>query len=208
MLRRRAGVAAALAAAGRGLALFPLPPGARLPTPGWQRQCTTDPGKVARLAALGNLGVGCRASDVVALDLDRHPGEANGIARFAAACAAAGARWPDTFTVATPHGGLHLYFAAAGRPIPSISGGRTGLGPGIDTRGPGVRSGGYLLAPGSHVAGGLYALEHDAPVAVLPEWLAPLLDRVPPASPKRTASGRGRALPRPPLPQARSRRVR
>lgn len=50
------GVDAALAAAARGLALFPLPPGGRRPAPGWQRQCTTDPEQVARMAAAGNGG--------------------------------------------------------------------------------------------------------------------------------------------------------
>ncbi|WP_018503837.1 bifunctional DNA primase/polymerase [Parafrankia discariae] len=109
---RTSGVDAALTAAARGLALFPLPPGGRRPAPGWQRHCTKDPGRVAQLAAAGTLGVGCRASDIVVLDLDRHPGEADGIAGFAATCAAYGAPWPNTFTVRTPRGGLHLYFAA------------------------------------------------------------------------------------------------
>ncbi|CUU60799.1 Bifunctional DNA primase/polymerase, N-terminal [Parafrankia irregularis] len=175
-MRIGSGVDAALAAAARGLALFPLAPGSRQPAPGWQRHCTTDPGQVAQLASAGTaLGVGCRASDIVVLDLDRHPGEPDGIAGFAAACAAHGARWPDTFTVRTPRGGLHVYFAAAGRPIASTSGGRTLLGPGIDTRGPGRRSGGYLLAPGSRTTTGRYLIEHDRPITPLPAWLVRLL---------------------------------
>ncbi len=166
------GVDAALAAAARGLALFALPPGGRRPEPGWQRRTTTDPARVAVMAAAGNVGVGCRASDVVGIDLDRHGGDADGIAAFAATCARSGQRWPDTFTVRTPHGGLHLYFAAQGRPIPSRSGGRSGLGPGIDTRGPGRHCGGYLLAPGSRVAGLPYVITRDVPIAPLPTWLA------------------------------------
>jgi hypothetical protein len=39
-------VDAALAAAARGLALFPLPPEGRVPAPGWQRQCATDPDRI------------------------------------------------------------------------------------------------------------------------------------------------------------------
>lgn len=165
------GVDAALAAAARGLALFALPPGGRRPAPGWQRRTTTDPQRVAVMAAAGNLGVGCRASDVVGIDLDRRGGDVDGIAAFAATCASSGECWPDTFTVRTPHG-LHLYFAARGRPVLSRSGGRSGLGPGIDTRGPGRHAGGYLLAPGSCVAALPYVITRDVPVAPLPTWLA------------------------------------
>lgn len=169
--------AAALAAAARGLALFPLPQGGRRPAPGWQRQCTTDPDRVALMAAAGNVGVGCRASRVVALDLDRHAGGANGAASFAAACASHGTSWPDTFTVRTPHGGMHLYFRVpAGRVIGSTSGGRSGLGPGIDTRGPGRYSGGYLVGPGSIVDGAPYVIERDTAIQELPAWLSSLLE--------------------------------
>jgi len=177
------GVDAAQAAAARGLALFELPPGGRRPGPGWHHQVSTDPDWIRTvLAAGGNLGVGCRASNVIGLDLDRHRSpdateEADGAAVFAAACTAHAQAWPHTFTVATPHGGLHLYFRAGGRPIASTSGGRSGLGPGIDTRGPGRRLGGYLMAPGSLVAAGAYTVELDAPVMDLPPWLAAVLER-------------------------------
>jgi hypothetical protein len=50
---------------------------------------------------VGNLGVGCRASDVVALDLDRRVG-VDGAAVFAAACAACRQGWPGTFTEIEP----------------------------------------------------------------------------------------------------------
>lgn len=176
------GVDAALAAAARGLALFPLPAGGRRPEPGWHQRCTTDPGRVRRMWAAGNVGVGCRASDVVGLDLDRHAG-VDGAASFAAACAAHGAAWPDTLTIRTPHGGLHLYFRAGRRPIGSRSGGRTGLGPGVDTRGPGRRAGGYLVGPGSTVGGVAYVVERDLAVAELPMWLADLLTSAPTTAP-------------------------
>jgi Bifunctional DNA primase/polymerase, N-terminal len=164
-------VAAALAAAARGLALFPLPPGGRIPAPGWQRQCTSDPVAVAAMAAAGNVGVGCRASGIVALDLDRH-GDVDGLAVLAALCARAGRPWPSTLAVATPRDGLHLYFRAGSAPVPS---GRRW--PGIDVRAPGYRTGGYLVGPGSIVPAGAYALVHDVPVAPLPAWLAGPLTR-------------------------------
>lgn len=72
------------------------------------------------MAETGNVGVGCRASDVVGLDLDRHRDGHDGVASFAAVFAAHGdASWPDTLTVRTPSGGLHVYFRAGGRALPS-----------------------------------------------------------------------------------------
>jgi hypothetical protein len=79
--------------------------------------------------------------------------------------------------VATPSDGLHLYFRVpAGRIITSTSGGRSGLGPGIDTRGPGRGGrGGYLIGLGSVVDGRPYIVDRDIPIAELPGWLADLL---------------------------------
>nr|WSX54167.1 bifunctional DNA primase/polymerase [Streptomyces sp. NBC_00974] len=83
---------------------------------------------------------------------------------------------PETFTVATPSGGRHLrYRAPMGCTIGSTSGRRTALGPGIDIRGPGHRSGGYLVGTGSHVDGRPYGIVRDVPVAPLPDWFAALL---------------------------------
>ncbi|MFE0107079.1 bifunctional DNA primase/polymerase [Streptomyces sp. NPDC059009] len=164
--------AAAVDLAQRGLGVFPLPPGGRRPTAGgWSTRCLTDPGRVRQLWCDGdNIGVGCRASAIVALDLDV---EDDGQAVLAARCAARGEPWPDTLTVRTPSGGLHLYFRAPeGCTIGSSSGGRTALGPGIDVRGPGRRSGGYLIGPGSVVAGTAYVIDHDAPLRDLPGWIA------------------------------------
>jgi hypothetical protein len=166
-----------VAAAGRGLALFPLPPGGRVPRPGWQRQCTARTDLAAVMAAAGNVGVGCRASGAVALDLDRHPGEADGVAAFAAASAGHGG-WPGTFTVATPSG-LHLYFLAPAWPVAN----GPGPWPGTDVRAPGRRTGGYLVGPGSVVGGAVYAVEADVPIAPLPGWLAELLGGGVPARP-------------------------
>ncbi|WP_411575120.1 bifunctional DNA primase/polymerase [Streptomyces fradiae] len=161
----------------RGLAVFPLPAGGRVPARGWQGLATRDEAALPELLADGrNVGVSCRASGVVALDLDVHG--ADGQAVFAELAARLGEPWPETLTVATPSGGRHLYFAAPdGCTTGSVSGGRTALGPGIDVRGPGLRSGGYLVGPGSVVGGGRYAVERDVPVAALPGWIAARLPR-------------------------------
>ncbi|MFI8451552.1 bifunctional DNA primase/polymerase [Streptomyces erythrochromogenes] len=153
-------IAAAARAMDRGLALFPIPAGSRVPAPGWQRRATLDQAELAQLLDDGgNVGVGCRASRVVALDLDDPAGGMED--------------WPETFTVSTPRTGLHLYFRVpADCTIGSFSGLQSPLGLGIDVRGPGRRSGGYLVGPGSVVGGLPYLVVHDVPVVPLPGWLA------------------------------------
>lgn len=167
--------AAAVDLVRRGLAVFPLPPGGRRPAgSGWHARCLTEPSRVRAVWREGdNIGVGCRASRVVGLDLDV---EGDGQAGLAALAARIGQDWPDTLTVRTPSGGLHLYFRAPGDcTIASLSGGRTALGQGIDVRGPGRRSGGYLIGPGSIVNGTPYVISRDVAILELPGWIA---DRV------------------------------
>jgi Bifunctional DNA primase/polymerase, N-terminal len=158
----------------RGLAVFPLPPGSKAAAPGWHRQCSTDLTMAAGWPAGSNTGVGCRASSIVGLDLDRHAGKPDGVASFACLVGELGAGWPSTFTVATPSGGLHLYFRVpAGLVVPSAA----GIWPGVDTRGPGLRLGGYLAGPGSVVGGRRYEIARDEPIAELSAWLAALITR-------------------------------
>ncbi|TDT93303.1 bifunctional DNA primase/polymerase-like protein [Streptomyces sp. 846.5] len=155
----------------RDLAVFPLPIGGRVPERGWQRLATLDETMLPELLTGHGIGIGCRASRVVALDLDVH-GDDDGPGMLATLAGRLGKTVPDTFTVATPSGGLHLYFrVSADCTIGSGSGART-LGPGIDVRGPGRRTGGYLVGPGSHVNGQPYTISLDVPVAPLPEWIA------------------------------------
>lgn len=164
-----------LAVTALGLAVFALPPGSKRAAPGWHGRCTADPAAVAASWRPGdNIGVGCRASGIVGVDLDRHDGGPDGGETFAVLCARARASWPSTLTVATAHGGLHLYFRApAGVPVPSA----ISRWPGIDIRGPGYRLGGYLAGPGSVVDGRPYVIERDVPIAGLPAWLAAALTR-------------------------------
>jgi hypothetical protein len=162
------------AAAALGLAVFALPPGSKDAPPGWHQRATRNLAELARRWPAGsNIGVSCRASGMVGVDLDRHAGGADGVAGFAALCEQLGESWPDTLTVATPNRGLHLYFRAPPAvPIGSTSGGVSPLGPGIDTRGPGRRTGGYLVGPGSVVDGRRYTVVRAGPIASLPTWLS------------------------------------
>ncbi|HEY3958711.1 MAG TPA: bifunctional DNA primase/polymerase, partial [Streptosporangiaceae bacterium] len=119
-----------------------------------------------------NTGVGCRASSIVGLDLDRHEGKPDGVASFARLCGEHGAGWPSTFTVATPSGGLHLYFRVSpGEGLASV----IGWLPGVDVRGPGRKAGGYLAGPGSITPAGQYVIAAGIEAAPLPRWLSPLL---------------------------------
>ena len=170
-------LAAARAAVARGLAVFPLPIGGRVPERGWQRQATLLPERLPELLAGRGVGIGCRASHAVALDLDVH-GDEDGPGVLEALAARLGEAVPETFTVGTPSGGRHLYFRAPeGCTIGSSSGGRARLGPGIDVRGPGRRSGGYLVGPGSVIGGHPYVITRNVPLAPLPAWIADLLSR-------------------------------
>ncbi|MCY0947293.1 bifunctional DNA primase/polymerase [Streptomyces antarcticus] len=172
-------LAAARTTIDRGLAVFSLPLGGRIPEPGWQLKATLLPERLPGLLTGRGVGIGCRASGAVALDLDVHEGQ-DGPGVLAALADRLGVAVPETFTVATPSGGRHLYFRAPmGCTIGSMSGGRTRLGPGIDVRGPGNRSGGYLVGPGSVIAGRPYRILLDVPVAPLPTWIADRLDSRP-----------------------------
>jgi len=70
---------------------------------------------------------------------------------------------PDTFTVRTPSGGLHLYF----KHRDGFKNSTDKLANGIDTRG----DGGYIMAPGSLINGIYYTVEKQDPFADMPDWI-------------------------------------
>ncbi|GAA3759635.1 hypothetical protein HDA32_004731 [Spinactinospora alkalitolerans] len=187
-----------LAAAKRGWYVFPLVCGGKQPVRrfcDWERHATTDPDLIVRFWSGGafNYGIACGPSGLVVIDLDTpKPGETappewsregitDGADVFAALAEThAGGELPlDTFTVRTRRGGLHLYYAAPAGVQYRNTAGRTpkGLGWLIDTR----AHGGYVVGPGSHVAGadasGPYTVENAAPPAPLPAWLGALLPK-------------------------------
>lgn len=111
---------------------------------------------------------------------EQYAGVASGVDVLKSIAAAAGAEWPETYTVITPSGGVHLYFwqPADGPLIGCATGdGRTAphLGPLIDVRG----IGGYVIAAGSYSAaqGVAYRKTDDSPnqPQPLPGWLLELL---------------------------------
>jgi hypothetical protein len=95
------------------------------------------------------------------LDIDRKNGK-DGLRELIAYADAAGVDLPDTRTVRTPSGGLHLYFRwDESRPV----GNRAGVLPGLDVRG----KGGFVCAGGAYGTIG-----PDAPVCA-PDWLFALV---------------------------------
>lgn len=82
-------------------------------------------------------------------------------------------RLPETYTVGTPHGGMHYYFVLPDfEPTNRVGTGRAGgLPKGIDVRG----RGGQVVAPPSVRDGRPYTVLLDAAVSAAPEWLVDML---------------------------------
>jgi hypothetical protein len=110
----------------------------------------------------------------------------------------AGATWPDTYTVTTPSGGLHLYYRQPeDGPVIGCATGAGGnperptpphIGPLVDVRG----LGGYVIAAGSYSTAQGRPYERVSAPDVLPQplpgWLLELLrPAAPPAAPPRPA---------------------
>jgi hypothetical protein len=167
---------------------------------GWEQRAMVDPEKVrwywtSRRYRGCNVGVAVGRAGLVGIDLDLpKPGDAppfppwnrpdvtSGEDVFLLLCDQAGQVPPvDTFTVATPSGGTHLYYRApAGIELRNTAGNESGTGLGwkIDTR----AGGGQLVAPGSVVEGRRYRVVLDVDPVPLPAWLVDRL-KAPPALP-------------------------
>lgn len=116
----------------------------------WRGHATDDDAQLdAWLAAGYGLALDCGASGVTVVDPDGQEGLATWEQLKAEGV-------PDTYTVRTPRGGLHLYFE--GEAPSSVQ----KLGPKVDTRG----LGGYVVFDGPG-----YELINDVPLAPLPAWI-------------------------------------
>ena len=158
---------------------------------GWEPRATTDPRRIRRAWTRTpyNIGIACGPSRLVVVDLDtpkpgdtpppewRIPGVRIGADVLAVLCDRAGQPYPAaTYTVSTPSGGTHLYFAApGGLELRNTTGANGGLGWLVDTR----AAGGLVVATGSIVNGRPYTVTHDVLPAPLPRWLAERLTPAP-----------------------------
>ncbi|MFD8071605.1 bifunctional DNA primase/polymerase [Streptomyces sp. NPDC059718] len=194
---RPALLSAALFAAERGWAVFPLRPGSKRPAlhgettcPGtgscaaghrkWEQRATTDPERIRATWSQGpfNVGIATGPSRLLVVDLDmpKHNSSADapsGAATFRALCARAGKAVPTTYRTRTASGGEHLYFTTPpGIRLTNTAG---TVGPLVDTR----AWGGYVVAAGSETPSGRYEAV-GGPVAVpLPRWLQSILEPAP-----------------------------
>jgi hypothetical protein len=173
----------ALYLAAMGWHVFPLAPGTkRQPAvKDWENRATTDPDRIRRCwtADRWNIGIATGPSGLVVVDLDM-PKEGDtgpdGPTAFAALAAERGGPVPDTYTVATPSGGSHRYFASP--PGVRLRNTAKHLCPNVDTR----AGGGYVVGPGSVTEQGGYGLADDTDPALLPAWLVQAIVEKPAAA--------------------------
>ncbi|ADU08658.1 Bifunctional DNA primase/polymerase [Micromonospora sp. L5] len=191
---------AALGHAARGWRVFPLRPDDKRPAfpdhaaddctgrdprcraghVGWEARATTDPDRIRRAWSARPYGIGlaCGPSRLVVVDLDTPKtggaGGRDGLTVLAELAAAHAATIDPTYTVTTGRGGTHLYYRHPDTG-PALRNTAGTLGPMVDTR----AHGGYVVAPGSTVAGRPYTVDLDTDLAPLPGWLAALLAPAP-----------------------------
>lgn len=189
---------AALLYASRGWHVFPLIPGSKRPAcpghpaarcdrsdpwcrhghKGWEDRATTSDARILRAWSSRPYGIGiaCGPSRLLVVDTDQPKPDDQADADPASTGEATLARLeaqhrsvlPATYTVATPSGGLHRYYAL---PEGLVLGNTAGqLGPLVDTRG----AGGYVVAAPT-VVGRPYTVIEDRQPTLLPDWLAHLL---------------------------------
>jgi hypothetical protein len=166
---------AALAYAERGLLVYPVSPGSKVPLAGTRgiHSGTTDPDIISGWWQRQdcNLGVVCgKASNLLVLDVDPRNGGDASLRRLLAEHGPL----PLTVVVRTPSGGAHywLRYPADGGAMPSSAG---RVGSGLDVKG----DGGGVVAPPSWRSEGVYEFAirdrtTPIPIADPPEWLVTL----------------------------------
>jgi hypothetical protein len=164
----------ALAYASRGLAVFPLAPGTKVPMAGSRgyHDATTDPDQIRRWwtdTPDANIGIALgERSGVWVLDIDRKNGK-DGFAHLDRYEAEHG-QLPPTRVGGTPNGGGgHYYFlcTAASKALRNRAYTVDGKESGIDVK----TTGGYVVAPPSSIPEGQYVLLTDHAIAEAPESL-------------------------------------
>lgn len=163
--------------------VFPVGPNKAPLIKGWQDAATSDPKVIEQWEIMGakawGIPTGARNGlFVIDLDVNKKTGERSG--ELALSQVERYAHLLRKINVRTPSGGAHIYFQ-------HFDGAKntTGkLGPKIDTRG----EGGYVVAPGSEVAGGVYQGKFPV-LEPVPFGIRALLLRQPPA-PRPSATDR------------------
>jgi hypothetical protein len=168
-----------------GFHLFPITFMSKVPAvKSWQTEATNDPDTIGLWSVLykwGNVGISCEKSNLVVIDLDkfksqeipekyRLEGVKDASDILCVELEKVGKYFPtDTYSVATPSGGRHLYYRNEGEPIKNAVSvnGMTG----IDLRG----VGGYVVAEGSKNEKGIYEALEPRVIQVLPDYLREII---------------------------------
>lgn len=155
-------LAAALAWAQRGFAVFPLRENSKKPVHGedWNNIATTDPERIRQLwtdlVTKGeyDYNIGCACTDMVVIDVDVKDGK-DGVGDYLQM----GGVW-DTLLVRTPTGGYHCYFYGPDSSNASLSNA-------VDVR----SHRGYVVAPGSTIDGMAYEIVADNAMRWVPDTI-------------------------------------
>jgi RecA-family ATPase len=161
----------AIALGKAGYNVFPLIENGKIPAVGaWQQRATSDEAEIRKLwtehdpvlnvTRVKPYNIGIHTKDLLVLDVDAKNGK-KGLHSLAELDTFEGV--PDTFTVETPTGGLHLYF----KPEAPVGNSAGKLGAGLDVRG----DGGYVVGPGSTIDGKPYSVRKLVVTAEAPAWL-------------------------------------
>lgn len=176
-----------------GLHVFPLEANGKRPdgrlAPHGLHDATADAGQIRawwRKTRDANVGIATgEVSGIVVLDVDGP----EGLDAWDALMTDGREEIASSFLVTTPRGGVHVYLAHPGRPVPNSAG---KLAPNVDVRG----DGGYVVAPPSQLEDGRRWrqwtgqgcegwIDGTAQLAPMPEWVSPL---VRPESVRRTGT--------------------
>jgi hypothetical protein len=187
-------LAAALAYAGRGFAVFPVPPDSKKSyksakySNGARWGASSDPAEVRRdFTHWPNARIGIptgAVNGIVVVETDTIEGHGIDGAALLAKLEADHGALPDTLTACSPSGSLHRYFLHPGRDI-RIKTTASVIGSGVDVRG----DGGMVIAPPSvNLDGRAYRWINKLPVVAMPRWLVELTRDKPPSISQRAVA--------------------
>jgi hypothetical protein len=186
---------AALEYAGRGVAVFPVPPDAKRSYKSAEHSngrawgTTRDAGEICRdfmRWPKARIGIPTGAvSGIVVIETDTVEGHGVDGAIAIAELEAAHGALPVTLQAISPSGSLHRYFRHPGALV-KIRTTASELGRGIDMRG----DGGMVIAPPSaNLDGRRYRWVNKLPIADMPAWLVELTRDKPPTISQRAVAG-------------------
>jgi hypothetical protein len=195
-------LAAALAYAGRGLAVFPACAAVKKShkaadhSNGARWGATSDPAEIRRDFARWpdcRVGIPTGAGNrIVVIETDTPQGHGTNGAALLAKLEAEHGALPDTLTACSPSGSLHRYFLHPGNRI-KIKTTASVIGAGIDIRG----DGGMVIAPPSlNLDGRRYRWINRNPIAAMPAWLVELTREKPPSISQRAVAAIRRPIGR------------